>query len=69
MIVWLIIMLAALWAAFLQAALLAFPALVQSYWREVVFVVVAVVVVRDGVAADVAPLQAALLALPGFVQS
>jgi hypothetical protein len=59
--------------AVLQAALLALPALVQSYCRVVVFVVVAVVVVRAGVAGFAAVLglvlQAALLALPGFEQS
>ena len=58
--------------AVLQAGLLALPALVQSYWRVVVLVVVAVVVVRVGVAGLVAAalaLHAALLALPGFEQS
>jgi hypothetical protein len=55
--------------AVLQAALFAFPALVQSYWRVVVLVVVAVVVVRDGIAAEVASAQAAFFALPAFVQS
>ena len=61
-------------AAFLHAALFLLPAFVQSYWRVVVLVVTAVVVVRDGVAfaagAAAAPaLQAALVALPGFEQS
>lgn len=59
--------------AVLHAALLALPALVQSYWRAVVVAVVLVVVVRLGVAGAeagaAAPLQAALLALPGFEQS
>ena len=61
-------------AADLQAALFLLPAFVQSYWRVVVLVVSAVVVVRAGVAfavdAAVAPdLHAALFAFPGFEQS
>ena len=60
-------------AAVLHAALFAFPFLVQSYCRVVVFVVTAVVVVRAGVAfaagAAAPPLHAALFALPGLEQS
>jgi hypothetical protein len=61
----------------LHCALLAFPALVQSYVRVVVVLVAAATfgaalaaggfAVAAGLAA--APLQAALLALPGFEQS
>ena len=57
----------------LHCALLALPALVQSYCRVVVVAVVFVVVVCAGVAGAVAaapaPLQAALLAFPAFEQS
>jgi hypothetical protein len=64
-------------AAVLQAALFAFPAFVQSYWRVVVVVLVAVVVIFATAAVGLAlttgvlaaPLQAALVALPGFEQS
>jgi hypothetical protein len=63
-------------AAVLHAVLLALPAFVQSYWRVVVVVLVAVVVVfatGAGFAlvtgAFAAPLQAALFALPAFEQS
>ena len=60
--------------AVLQAALFALPGFVQSYCRVVVFVVVALVVVRLAVAAGLAAagaaiLQAALFAFPGFEQS
>ena len=64
-------------AAVLHAALLAFPAFVQSYWRVVVVVLVAVVVVFTtgalgftlAIGAFADALQAALVALPGFEQS
>jgi hypothetical protein len=61
-------------AAVLHADLFALPALVQSYCRVLVVVVVLIVVLAVGAPAFAAggfaaPLHAALLALPGFEQS